>query len=66
VSTLKKHKVKSITFICVLAAPEGLKAFFDVHPDVTIYSASLDRCLNSKGYICPGLGDAGDRMFGTL
>ncbi len=66
VSTLKKHKVKSITFICVLAAPEGLKAFFEEHPDVTIYSASLDRSLNSKGYICPGLGDAGDRMFGTL
>ncbi|MBS0287453.1 MAG: uracil phosphoribosyltransferase [Proteobacteria bacterium] len=66
VSTLKKHKVKSITFICILAAPEGLKTFFDEHPDVTIYSASLDRCLNSKGYICPGLGDAGDRMFGTL
>ncbi len=66
VSTLKEHKVKSITFICVVAVPEGLKAFFDVHPDVTIYSASLDRNLNAKGYICPGLGDAGDRMFGTL
>ncbi|MBN9288320.1 MAG: uracil phosphoribosyltransferase [Gammaproteobacteria bacterium 39-13] len=66
VNTLKKHQVKSITFICLLAAPEGLKAFFDEHPDVPIYSASLDRCLNSKGYICPGLGDAGDRMFGTL
>ncbi len=66
VSTLKKHKVKSITFVCIVAAPEGLKAFFDEHPDVTIYSASLDRCLNERGYICPGLGDAGDRMFGTL
>jgi uracil phosphoribosyltransferase len=66
VGTLKKHKVKSITFICVLAAPEGLEAFCKEHPDVSIYSASLDRCLNEKGYICPGLGDAGDRMFGTL
>ncbi len=66
VSTLKSHKVKSITFICILAAPEGLQAFFEAHPDVTIYSASLDRQLNDKGYICPGLGDAGDRMFGTL
>ncbi len=66
VNTLKSHQVKSITFICVLAAPEGLKAFYDAHPDVNIFSASLDRCLNSKGYICPGLGDAGDRMFGTL
>lgn len=66
VNTLKNHKVKSITFICILAAPEGLKAFYEAHPDVSIYSASLDRCLNSRGYICPGLGDAGDRMFGTL
>jgi uracil phosphoribosyltransferase len=66
VSTLKKHQVKSITFICLLAAPEGLEAFFKEHPDVPIFSAALDRCLNSKGYICPGLGDAGDRMFGTL
>lgn len=66
VNTLKNHKVKSITFICILAAPEGLRAFYEAHPDVSIYSAALDRCLNSKGYICPGLGDAGDRMFGTL
>lgn len=66
VSTLKKHNVKSITFICILAAPEGLGAFFKEHSDVPIFSASLDRCLNAKGFICPGLGDAGDRMFGTL
>ncbi|MBS0288702.1 MAG: uracil phosphoribosyltransferase [Proteobacteria bacterium] len=65
VSTLKEHRVKSITFLCILAAPEGLKAFFQEHPDVPIFSASLDRCLNENGYICPGLGDAGDRMFGT-
>lgn len=66
ISTLKEHGVKSITFICVLAAPEGLKAFFEVHPDVKIYAASVDRCLDEDGYIRPGLGDAGDRMFGTL
>ena len=66
VNTLKTHKVKSISFLCLLAAPEGLDAFFEVHPDVIIYAASLDRQLNNKGYICPGLGDAGDRMFGTL
>lgn len=66
INTLKEHGVKSITFICVLAAPEGLKAFFEAHPDVKIYSASVDRCLDENGYIRPGLGDAGDRMFGTL
>jgi len=66
ISTLKEHGVKSITFICVLAAPEGLKAFFEAHPDVKIYAASVDRCLDEHGYIRPGLGDAGDRMFGTL
>lgn len=66
VDTLKARRVKSITFICILAAPEGLKAFSQAHPDVSVYAASLDRCLDSRGYICPGLGDAGDRMFGTL
>lgn len=66
VSSLKEHQVKSITFICVLAAPEGLQAFYKEHPDVLMYAASLDRCLDENGYIRPGLGDAGDRMFGTL
>jgi len=66
VSTLKQHGVKDIKFICILVAPEGLQAFAQAHPDVPIYAASLDRCLDSQGYICPGLGDAGDRMFGTM
>lgn len=66
IDALKERQVKSITFICILAAPEGLQNFTEKHPDVSIYTASLDRCLNSRGYICPGLGDAGDRMFGTL
>jgi len=66
VNTLKQHQVKRIVFICLLAAPEGVEAFYKAHPDVAIYSASLDRCLNEKSYILPGLGDAGDRMFGTL
>jgi uracil phosphoribosyltransferase len=65
VSMLKKHQVKNITFICILAAPEGLEAFFRQHPEVLVYSASLDRCLDENGYIRPGVGDAGDRMFGT-
>lgn len=66
INTLKEHGVKSITFICVLAAPEGLQAFYEAHPEVNIYAASVDRCLDEHGYIRPGLGDAGDRMFGTL
>lgn len=66
VSTLKKRHVKQITFICILAAPEGVKNFISAHPDVPIYTAALDRCINEKGYILPGLGDAGDRLFGTL
>jgi uracil phosphoribosyltransferase len=66
VNTLKQNNVKNITFLCLLAAPEGLDAFCQAHPDVLIYSASLDRCLDEHRYIRPGLGDAGDRMFGTL
>ncbi|MFO1257084.1 MAG: uracil phosphoribosyltransferase [Gammaproteobacteria bacterium] len=66
VRTLKQRQVKNITFICILAAPEGVRKFTSAHPDVNIYTASLDRCLNEKGYILPGLGDAGDRLFGTL
>lgn len=66
VSTLKQHGVKNITFLCLLAAPEGVEAFQKAHPEVPIYSASLDRCLDEHKYIRPGLGDAGDRMFGTL
>ncbi|OQQ91064.1 uracil phosphoribosyltransferase [Ligilactobacillus salivarius] len=65
VDALKKRGAKSIKFVCLVAAPEGVKAFREAHPDVDIYSASLDEYLNEDGYIVPGLGDAGDRLFGT-
>ena len=65
VDALKKRGAKSIKFVCLVAAPEGVKAFREAHPDVDIYSASLDEYLNEDGYILPGLGDAGDRLFGT-
>jgi len=51
--------------VCLVAAPEGVKRLLDTHPDVKIFAASLDRELNKQGYILPGLGDAGDRLFGT-
>ena len=57
--------VKKIKFLCIIAAPEGLKAIQKEYPDVEIYCASVDRKLNDIGYILPGLGDAGDRIFGT-
>ncbi|MDG1859167.1 MAG: uracil phosphoribosyltransferase [Emcibacteraceae bacterium] len=63
---IKKEGAKDITFLCLLAAPEGIKALNEAHPDVQIYTASIDEKLNEKGYIVPGLGDAGDRIFGTL
>lgn len=66
VKLLKARGVKTIRFICIIAAPEGVKAFCDVYPDVPLYIGSLDRELNENAYICPGLGDAGDRIFGTL
>lgn len=56
---------KSIRFLCLLAAPEGIEALQAAHPDVEIWTASVDECLNEVGYIVPGLGDAGDRIFGT-
>ncbi len=65
VDRLKETKPKSIRFVCLLAAPEGLKHFQDAHPDVPVYTAAIDRGLNDHGYIVPGLGDAGDRLFGT-
>lgn len=65
VDALKKRGAKSIKFVCLVAAPEGVKAFREAYPDVDIYSASLDEYLNEDGYIVPGLGDAGDRLFGT-
>ena len=65
VDRLKKLKPKSIKFVCLLTCPEGLAALQKAHPDVAIYTAAIDRQLNSHGYILPGLGDAGDRIFGT-
>ncbi len=65
IGQIKKRGPKSIKFMCIIAAPEGLKALQEAHPDVQIYCASLDKCLNENGYIVPGLGDAGDRIFGT-
>lgn len=64
-SRLKEVKPKSIKFLCLLAAPEGLANFHTEHPDVTVYTASIDEKLDERGYILPGLGDAGDRVYGT-
>lgn len=63
---LKARGCKQIRFMCLVAAPEGVKAVQEAHPDVDIFTASLDECLNDHAYIVPGLGDAGDRIFGTL
>ena len=65
VSSLKRAGATRIRFLCLVAAPEGVKRLADAHPDVMVYCASLDRELNAQGYILPGLGDAGDRLFGT-
>ncbi len=62
---IKDRGGRNIKFLCIIAAPEGIKKLQDAHPDVTIYVACLDERLNEHGYIVPGLGDAGDRMFGT-
>ncbi len=64
-AALKKRGVKKIKFMAIIAAPEGIKAVSEAHPDVPVYVSTLDRCLNEHGYILPGLGDAGDRLFGT-
>lgn len=66
VKLLKARGVKNIHFICIIAAPEGVEAFCKVYPDVDLYIGALDRQLNENAYICPGLGDAGDRIFGTM
>jgi uracil phosphoribosyltransferase len=66
VKKLKEKGMKNIVFLSILAAPEGVEKFSQAHPDVTIYSASLDNHLDSNGYIRPGVGDAGDRMYGTI
>lgn len=66
VSALKQAGATRIRFLCLVAAPEGVKRMEEAHPDVPIFAAALDRQLNASGYILPGLGDAGDRLFGTL
>ena len=65
VDKLKERGARNIRFLCLLAAPEGIRNFQEAHADVKIYTASIDSHLNEKGYIVPGLGDAGDRMYGT-
>ncbi len=65
VNKVKQFSPRSIKFMCLIAAPEGVKAFTEAHPDVPVYCAGLDECLNDHCYIIPGLGDAGDRIFGT-
>jgi uracil phosphoribosyltransferase len=65
VSFLKKAGVQHMRFVCLVAAPEGIAALHAMHPEVPVYCAAVDRQLNEKGYILPGLGDAGDRIFGT-
>ena len=62
---LKRRGVRKITLMCLVAAPEGVRALLEAHPDVSIFAAALDRKLNELGYIVPGLGDAGDRLYGT-
>ena len=65
IDMIKDAGAKNIVFMCLLAAPEGIERMRSAHPDVPIVTAAVDECLNEKGYIVPGLGDAGDRMFGT-
>ena len=65
IDALKKRGASNIKFVCLVAAPEGVKVLQEAHPDVDIYTAALDERLNEQGYIIPGLGDAGDRLFGT-
>jgi uracil phosphoribosyltransferase len=66
ITLIKERGGKKIKFLCIIAAPEGIKRLHEAHPDVQIYVGHLDRELNENAYICPGLGDAGDRIFGTL
>ena len=65
VDKLKERGATNLRFLCLLAAPEGIERFIRAHPDVPVFTASIDEKLNEKGYIVPGLGDAGDRMYGT-
>ncbi|MEO6749556.1 MAG: uracil phosphoribosyltransferase [Casimicrobiaceae bacterium] len=66
VTRIKAVRPRSIRFVCLVAAPEGIRNFSGAHPDVAVYTAAIDRQLDEHGYIVPGLGDAGDRIFGTL
>ena len=66
INFIKKRGAKNIKFVCIISAPEGIKALREAHPDVEIFCGALDEKLNENGYIVPGLGDAGDRLFGTL
>lgn len=66
IDIIKRSHPKSIKFMCIIAAPEGIEALTKAHPDVQVYCAAVDERLNENGYIVPGLGDAGDRIFGTL
>ena len=65
VNFIKEHGGKNIKFMCIIAAPEGIKRLHEAHPDIQIYVGHVDRCLNENAYICPGLGDAGDLAYGT-
>lgn len=65
VDFIKEHGGKTIKFLSIIAAPEGVQRLHQAHPDVQLYCGCVDRCLNEDAYICPGLGDAGDRIFGT-
>jgi len=65
IDMLKKRGIKKIRFLCLIAAPEGIEKLQEAHPDVNIFVGAKDECLNDKGYILPGLGDAGDRIYGT-
>ena len=66
VKILRSYGVKKITFVCIISAPEGIKAFAEAYPDIEVFTGAVDRQLNEKAYICPGLGDCGDRVFGTV
>lgn len=65
IAVLRSKGIKNISFVCIIAAPEGVEAVHKAHPDIPLFIGALDRCLNENAYICPGLGDAGDRIFGT-
>jgi uracil phosphoribosyltransferase len=65
VAKMKEHGARNLRYLCLLAAPEGVRAFTEAHPDVPVFTAAIDRKLNELGYIVPGLGDAGDRLYGT-